>query len=161
MTYTSLTIRPCKHEDENNTVQCDKAEAEFFTIYGVDIDGMLEAIGDFKTEEDAECVTDALLHLNNDIAYAAMCAWEYVLESQGEYWGGKQLLHGACALRFIILEIVAPKLETAFITVSKNYTDCFDWEFVPNVLDLLADPIRASQEEYNRAAQIELKRTAR
>lgn len=53
--FVMYDAKPCRYA-EDGIERCDKAEAEFWTVYGVTNAGLSQAIGDFSTEEFAGAI---------------------------------------------------------------------------------------------------------
>jgi hypothetical protein len=69
----------------------------------------------------------------SDIAFDAMCVWEWVLENKDDIPELREQFEqlGTCQMRERSLTVL-PELREAFERAKENgYEDCFDWEFVP------------------------------
>jgi hypothetical protein len=78
---------------------------------------------------------------------AAMCIWEHALHCRRVDEHPKWLRdEGAAANRITCLHM-APAMDAAYqaAVTHYEYDDCFDWEFVPLMLDNLASPGEAAQ----------------
>lgn len=108
------------------------------------------------------------LDLNQEAGYTmdqvdgALCAWEHVLSmgqneakaNRADYWSTVQTAMGACALRSNV-GALGQKIANAYNEIggADTYDDCFDWQFVPEVIDQLNDPIIATQADVLAAAK--------
>jgi hypothetical protein len=85
--------------------------------------------------------------ITTEQALTAMCVWEellsiYTHENESNAYTIQMSKIGACSMRQLALEVITPSIETAYLAVGKDFTESFDWEFVPEFLKL-AEPIYA------------------
>jgi hypothetical protein len=72
---------------------------------------------------------------DNELAEAAMCMWEYVIENRDKpHIQAAIEAEGAGALRNNILAR-AEDCHKAWLLVADNYPFCFDWDFVPEWME--------------------------
>jgi len=87
---------------------------------------------------------------------ASLCAWEYVVplnDVEGGYWCLKFEEEGTGAMRHHVIDM-GLKIDAAYRAVSEAWAGfCYDWCFVPDLLDALNDPINASEAEFVAAAR--------
>lgn len=62
MKFVSYEIKPVKDEGDTCMVVEDDADADFFSIYGRDEDGLAHCIGDFTTRQAANEIRTAILN---------------------------------------------------------------------------------------------------
>ena len=96
------------------------------------------------------------IEFNRCAVEASLCAWEYMVplrDDTGGYWELKFEEQGTSAMRHHAIDM-GPKIDVAYNAVSQAWAGfCYDWCFVPDLLDALNDPINASEVEFITAAQ--------
>ena len=106
----------------------------FYSVYGVDpnSDAPSTCIGDFNTRLYADFVLSSIEKGARNLAFNAMCAWEWYLESGSARFRG--CFAGVVDAREFFARI-APEMEEAWrIAQAAGYDDSFDWEFLPRWL---------------------------
>ncbi len=77
--------------------------------------------------------------ITEELALTAMCVWEELIsifatkDSNNAYVRHQQEV-GACEMRSLALNTIAPAIESAYKAISEEYHEPFDWEFVPAFL---------------------------
>ncbi len=84
-------------------------------------------------------------NITDETALTAMCVWEELLsifsqKDESNIYTKKKNKIGACSMRQIALDVIVPSVEKAYAAVSEEFSESFDWEFVPRFLQL-AEPI--------------------
>lgn len=86
-----------------------------------------------------------------DIAFDAMCIWEWALEARERKFGNGILnnffdKYGTCEMRVQCVSVLPYARSLWQHAVDLGYEDCFDWEYVPwfmeNCVDFLSNPWR-------------------
>lgn len=87
-----------------------------------------------------------------DFAFAAMCAWEWVLETldrDDDYLDNRQEIvkllteaiaeEGICQIRYAVIQLL-PSMEEAYAeAVEEGFDEPYDWEFVPHFMQYGVD----------------------
>lgn len=92
---------------------------------------------------------------------ASLCAWEYIEPHNDplEYWGGLFYDNGVCTVRHHVIDM-GPKINEAYKSVSDEWAGyCYDWCFVPDLIDAVKDPVNATVEAFIAAAKTLTPRT--
>ena len=80
-----------------------------------------------------------MTEITEELALTAMCVWEELMSisstkgSNNGYVRHQQEV-GACGMRSIALNTIAPAIESAYKSISEEYHEPFDWEFIPSFL---------------------------
>ena len=102
-----------------------------------------------------------IAQISEETALDAIAIWEAVLDRNRHDWKNKDdSFHewftggeGACEGRQVALDI-APLFTPAWETISEEYGDAFDWEFVPQFLEIMFNSGKSPRELTQQAANI-------
>jgi hypothetical protein len=89
-------------------------------------------------------VAEVFMKFDLETATTALCIWEELLNRYSnesiDAYSRKRDAVGACQMRELVVLKLAPAIELAWETVGEEYTESFDWEFIPEFLTH-AEPI--------------------
>jgi len=159
--FRAVEVRPVTQDNDgcHAHIRGDGTRPHFWSVYLVDPEGVAECVADCASERAADSIAEALMLeyslggrntlrgpiTSHDIAEAAQCLWEAVLDAvAGELqepgsWQESAKLSceniGYSEVRDWMLQL-APACHAAWVreTETEGYCECFDWHFVPNWL---------------------------
>jgi hypothetical protein len=78
--------------------------------------------------------------ITEELALTSMCVWGELIsitatkDTNNAYVRYQQEV-GACEMRSLALNTIAPAIESAYKAISEEYHKPFDWEFIPSFLE--------------------------